>query len=276
MAGRNRIPREAYVDRRGFPSERPFVRGPPLPQPPPHPVLLEEELEMQHAEMRRLLGDNRRLIEDRMALQQELGAAKEELRRMNLVTGEIRAEQEMRSRELIEKGLKLEADLRATEPLKSEVVKLQAEVKKLNNLKQELLGQVQTLKQDVTRLQHDNQQIPLLHNEIDGLRQELLRARAAVDFEKKGNIELMDQRQAMEKSLVSMAREVEKLRADLAAADSRPWGAGGPYGMKFSTPDGGFPTPYGDGYGVSVGAPDKRPTYGSGHASWEKSRIPRR
>lgn len=30
----------------------------------------------------------------------------------------------------------------------------------------------------------------------------------------------------MEKNLVSMAREVEKLRAELASVDSRPWGAG--------------------------------------------------
>ena len=30
----------------------------------------------------------------------------------------------------------------------------------------------------------------------------------------------------MEKNLVSMAREVEKLRAELANVDSRPWGAG--------------------------------------------------
>lgn len=36
----------------------------------------------------------------------------------------------------------------------------------------------------------------------------------------------MEQRQTMEKNLVSMAREVEKLRAELANADSRPWGAG--------------------------------------------------
>lgn len=37
----------------------------------------------------------------------------------------------------------------------------------------------------------------------------------------------MEQRQAMEKNLVSMAREVEKLRAELAnGGDGRPWGAG--------------------------------------------------
>lgn len=36
----------------------------------------------------------------------------------------------------------------------------------------------------------------------------------------------MEQRQAMEKNLVAMAREVEKLRAELARIDGRPWAAG--------------------------------------------------
>ncbi|XP_022715133.1 protein FLX-like 3 [Durio zibethinus] len=277
MAGRNRIPREAFNDRRGFPPERPFLRGPPLPQPPPHPVLLEEELEMQHVEIRRLLTDNRRLVEDRMAIQQELAAAKEEIHRLNLVIGEIRAEQELHSRGLIEKGLKLEADLRATEPLKKEAVQLRAEVQKLNNVKQELTGQVQTIKQDVARLQADNQQIPILRAEIDGLHQELMHARTAIDFEKKANIELMEQRQAMEKNMVSMAREVEKLRAELANVDGRPWAAApvGPYGMKFNSSEGAFPAPY-EGYVAHLGVADKGPFYGPGPASWEKPRMTRR
>ncbi|XP_022721517.1 protein FLX-like 3 isoform X2 [Durio zibethinus] len=227
MAGRNRISREVFNDRRGFPPERPFLRGPPLPQPPPHPVLLEEEIEIQHAEFRRLLTDNRRLVEDRMAINQELAAAKEEIHRWNHVIGEIRAEQELHSRGLIEKGLKLEVDLRATEPLKKEAVQLRAEVQTLNTVKQELTGQVQTLKQDVARLQADNQQIPIIRAEIDGLHQELMHVRTAIDYEKKANIELMEQRQAMETSMVTMAREVEKLRAALACLDGRPWAAKG-------------------------------------------------
>ena len=51
-------------------------------------------------------------------------------------------------------------------------------------------------------------------------------SRTMVDYEKKANIEFMEQRQSMEKNLVSMAREVEKLRAELASADGRHWGAG--------------------------------------------------
>ncbi|XP_030972929.1 protein FLX-like 3 [Quercus lobata] len=279
MAGRNRGPREAFNDRRGYPPEGPFIRGPPMPRPPPHPALLEEELEMQHTEIRRLLGDNRRLVEDRMALHRELGATKEELHRMNLIIADIRAEQEMRSRELREKTMKLEADLRATEPLKNEAVQLRSEVQKLNSLRQELSGKVQSLTQDLSKLQADNQHIPHLRVEIDGLHQEVMHTRAALDYEKKANIELMEQRQTMEKNLVSMAREVEKLRAELSNADSRPWGAGGPYGMKFSSSDGVFPNPYGDGYGAHLGAADKGPLYGPGPAAWggpEKPRMTRR
>ncbi|KAL6972726.1 hypothetical protein U1Q18_026899 [Sarracenia purpurea var. burkii] len=280
MSGRNRIPRDSFDNRHGYRQEGPIVRG-PLPRPmPPHPVFLEEELEMQHVEIQRLLGENRRLVEDRMALQRELGAAKEEIHHMNLAIADIRADQEMHSRELIERGLKLEGDLRASEPLKNEVVQLRAEVKMLNTTRQDLAGQIQNLTQDLANLQADNKQIPLLRSELDGLHQELMRARTAIDYEKKANIELMEQRQAMENNLVSMAHEVEKLRAERASADGRSWASsGGPYGMKFSSPERGFPAPYGDGYGAHPGAADKGPLYGSGSASWgglEKPRMTRR
>lgn len=277
MAGRHRIPREAMNDRRGYLLEGPYARGPPMPRQLPHPAMLEEELEMQHAEIRRLLADNRRLVEDRMALQLDLGAAKEEIHRMNVAFSDIRAEEELQSRELFEKARKLEADLRATEPLKNDAKQLRAEVQKLNGIRKELSTQVQTLTQDLAKLQSDNQQIPMLKSEIDGLHQELVHARNAIDYEKKANIELMEQRQAMEKNLVAMAREVEKLRAELARIDGRPWAAAGQYGMSFSSPDGGFPPPYGDGYGMHMGMPDKGPMYGPGPgpASWGGSEKPR-
>ncbi|KAJ6807812.1 protein FLX-like 3 isoform X1 [Iris pallida] len=276
MAGRGRMPRQSFDDgRRDYP-EGPFVRG-HAPRPS-HPALYEEELEVQHHEIRRLLADNRRLAEDRMAFQQELVAAKEELHRMRLVIGDIRAEKEAHTRELIENGLKLEADLRATEPLRKDVIELRAEVQKLNAMRQDLAGQVQNLTKDLTRAQSDNQQIPVLRTEIDGLRQELMRARTAFEYEKKGNVELMEQRQAMEKNLVSMAREVEKLRAG-GNTDGRPWAVGGSYGMNLGSPDAAYPSSYGDGYGLHPGASDKAPAYGAGSGSWgasEKFRLGRR
>ncbi|XP_020590033.1 LOW QUALITY PROTEIN: protein FLX-like 3 [Phalaenopsis equestris] len=279
MAGRGRLPRQPFDDgRRGYPgiAEGPFPRG-HVPRPL-HPAAYEEELEVQHHEIRRLVGDNRRLVEDRILSQQELGAAKEEIHRLNLIIADIRAEKDAHSSKLIEKGLKLEADLRATEPLRNEVILLRAEVQKLNVIRQDLNEQVKVLTQDLKMAKAEHQQIPALKSEIDGLRQELMRARAAIDYEKKGNAELLDQRQAMEKNLVSMAREVEKLRADLANSDGRPWGVGGAYGMKHGSPEAPFAPPYGEGYGVNLGGAEKAPLYGAGAGAWgayDKSRFGR-
>ncbi|XXG41279.1 hypothetical protein AAC387_Pa01g1775 [Persea americana] len=280
MAGRNQMPRYVIDDRRGYPNMPegpPLIRGPGLR--PPHPALLEEELEIQHGEIRRLLAENRRLAEDRLGLHRELGMAKEEFHRMNIVLADVRAEKEAHSRELIEKGLKLEADLRATEPLRNEVVQLRAETQKLSTMRQDLTVQIQNLSQEIAKLRADNQQIPHMRTEIDGLSQELMRARTAFEFEKKANTELLEQRQAMEKNLVSMAREVEKLRADLSSVDARPWGAGGPLGMKFGSPEGAFPASYGDGYGLHSVGLDKSPLYGAGSGSlgaYDKARFGRR
>ncbi|KAK6125106.1 hypothetical protein DH2020_016236 [Rehmannia glutinosa] len=279
MARRNRVPHEGFDHRHGYLLEQPAARGPLARPMPPHPALLEEELEIRHVELRRLLGENRRLVEDRIALERELTAAKEELRRMNLAIADMRAEQELQSRELIERSRKLEADLRATEPLKNEAAQLRAEIQRLNAMRQDLSGQVQALSQDLAKLRADNQQIPVLRSEIDGLHQELLRARTAIDYEKNANIELMEQRQAMEKNMVSMAREVEKLRSELANSGARAWSAGGPYGVSFSNPDANYPSPYGDGYGIHQGALDKGSSYGSSSAPWgglEKPRMSRR
>ncbi|XP_042501496.1 protein FLX-like 3 [Macadamia integrifolia] len=276
MAGRNHMPRLPLTDgQHVFPPEGPFVRG--MLPPPPHPALLEEELEMQHIEMRRLLAENRRLAEDHIILQQELGFAKEELHRMNIAIADIHAAREAHSRELIEKGLKLEADLRATEPLKNEVLQLRMEVQRLDSSKKDLDAQAQNLTKDLARLQTDNKHIPTLRQEIDALHQELMHARTAIEYEKKANFELMEQRQAMENNLVSMAREVEKLRADLASVDGRPWAAAqdGAYGMKLNSTDGGFPSAYGNRFGAYLGVADKGHLYEAGSGSWGPESHPR-
>lgn len=45
--------------------------------------------------------------------------------------------------------------------------------------------------------------------------------RAAIEYEKKGYAENYEQGQVMEKNLISIAREVEKLRAEVANAEKR-------------------------------------------------------
>lgn len=45
--------------------------------------------------------------------------------------------------------------------------------------------------------------------------------RRVYEYEKKGNEELVEQTRAMEKNLIAMAREIEKLRAEQESADRR-------------------------------------------------------
>eukprot|EP00262_Sarcandra_glabra_P018038 TRINITY_DN637_c0_g1_i2.p1 TRINITY_DN637_c0_g1~~TRINITY_DN637_c0_g1_i2.p1 ORF type:complete len:298 (-),score=71.57 TRINITY_DN637_c0_g1_i2:169-960(-) len=240
---------------------------------PLHPAALEEELEIQRMEIRRLLAENQHVVEDQIALQRALAAAKDEMQNLGQIIPKLRAEKDAQARDLIERGLKLEAELRATEPLKAELLQLRAEAQKLNSLRQEMSAQVQNLTQDMTRLQAENQQIPAMKADVDGLRQELVRARTAFEYEKKANTEQIEQRQVMEKNLVSMAREIEKLRAEHMTMEKRPRGPDiGGYSLFKGSSELGYTSSLGESYGGEKGL------YGSGSwaAAYEKRALPRR
>ncbi|KAM0983592.1 hypothetical protein FF1_011188 [Malus domestica] len=259
MSGRNRVSRHSNGYQGYHDDPRPVMnRGPGSLSI--HLAALEEQLAVQHREMQRIIAENRLVIDDNTLLQRQLADAKDEIHRLGQAIPKIRAEKEAQSRELIERGLKLEADLHATEPLKAEVVQLRAEVHKLNNLRQELSSQVQGLTQDVTRLQVENRQLIAMGADIDGMRNELVETRRAYEFERKANEEQVEQKQAMEKNLVSMAREIEKLRAEQLNADRRARGlGGGGYGMMNGSPEMRYSgRPYRNGYSTGWGPYDKR------------------
>ncbi|ERM97618.1 hypothetical protein AMTR_s00173p00069210, partial [Amborella trichopoda] len=250
MAGRHRMPCHLVNNGGGPRGFNPNMHEglPPIARGPlrPHLISIEEELEVQHQEIRRLVQENHYLGEDNHLLERELTAAKEEIHVLSQVVPKLRAEKEMQTRDLIQKGLKLEADLRKMEPLKGEVIQLHAEAGKLNASRQEMNARVQALSGDLARIQVENQQVPMLRAELNGLRQELVRARTAFEYEKAENVELMEQSQATEKNLVSMAHEVEKLQAEHDNVKKRPWAPGGGYRVMKGSPDRGFPGAYGD------------------------------
>lgn len=266
MAGRNRIPRQ--IDNvRGYREDpRPIVRrgqGPLLP----HPAVLEEELEIQHRDMQKILSENRHLMDENVFLQRELAALKDEIHRLGQVLPSARADKEAHTRELMERGLKLEAELCSVEPLRAEVIQLREEAQKLNTVRQELSSQVQNLTKDINRAKADNQQLATMKADIEGMRKELIEARRIFESEKKENEELVEQNLSMEKNLVSMAREIEKLRAGQIGAERR------------------VRAPGVGGYGMLNGSPEMRyrgnDTYGDPHGGrawgpYEKRRPPRR
>jgi DNA repair exonuclease SbcCD ATPase subunit len=80
-------------------------------------------------------------------------------------------------RSLLEKSANLESELRATEPLKTDILQARSDCQKLHQHSQELGVQVRTLTAELQRARQDVQLIPNLRNEIDTLRAELQRAR---------------------------------------------------------------------------------------------------
>ncbi|KAI7749479.1 hypothetical protein M8C21_033066 [Ambrosia artemisiifolia] len=247
MSGRNRMPRG------GRDGPLPVVlRGPP----PPHPAVLEEELELQHHDIQRIMAENGHVVEENVILQRELTAVKDEIHRLGQIIPKLHADREARSRDLVDRGRKLEAELRDAEPLRKDVSHLRNEAQKLNSLRQDLSNQVQTLTKDASRLRAENEQVMAIKTDIDGMHKDLAEMRRDYEMLKKTNEEQLIQKEAMEKNLISMAREIEKLRGEQMRARGP---GGGGYGMLSGSPDMRYPGGgYGDVYGGGWGSYDHR------------------
>jgi uncharacterized protein (DUF3084 family) len=131
----------------------------------------------QHEELQRLAMDNQRLGATNVALREELAGTQQELQRMHAQMSSIQGDKEQQVRGLIEKTTKMEAELQSVETLKGELQQAQDDAQTLMSMRQELTCQVQQLTAELQRAHAEVQQVPALHAEMDGLRQELHRAR---------------------------------------------------------------------------------------------------
>ncbi|XP_066357717.1 protein FLX-like 3 [Miscanthus floridulus] len=262
-------------DRRAYPEihEGPRMRA----APHPHPAVLEDELELQEVELRRLLAHNRALAEEREVLSREIQAGKDEVRHLNMIIADISTEKESYISKLVDKRRKLEAELGASEHLRDEVRQLRGEIDKLITTRKKLSAEAAYLMEELNREQSIQQQLPMLKTELDGLQQELIRVRTACGLEQKGNLELLEQRKAMEKNLLSMAQEIEQMRGELAKFEVRPWVTGGTYGMQMGSPEVTFTkNPYEDSYNINAGVSEKGPLHPPESGSWgtyDKNRL---
>ena len=144
---------------------------------PPHPAIIEERLAAQLQEIQGLLADNQRLAATHVALKQELEAGQHELQGMAHFADWLRVEKDAQMREMYEKSIRLEVDLRGVEAMQAELVKVNADIKQLKAVRQDLTGQVQVMNQDLVRFTGELQQAPALKVEIENVKQELQHAR---------------------------------------------------------------------------------------------------
>ncbi|GKV16873.1 hypothetical protein SLEP1_g27445 [Rubroshorea leprosula] len=236
----------------------------PTPGPFPHldillpPEIMEQKLAAQHVEMQGLATENQRLAASHETLRQELAAAQHELQILHAQIGAVKSEREQQMRNLKDKIAKMEADLKAAEPVKLELQQAHTEAQNLVLARDELMSKIHQLGQDLQRVHVDVQQIPALMTELESLRQEYHHYRATYDYDKKVYNDHLESLQVMEKNYMTMVREVEKLRAELTnasivagnnenEASARPMGHG-PFEDSYGVHQGHAPLP-----GVAAG-----------------------
>ncbi|KAJ8647622.1 hypothetical protein MRB53_000645 [Persea americana] len=222
MAGRNPKPPH-ILNLRDY--KPPILPHPSLlqnPNPLPHPSqILEDRLAAQHHELQTLLLDNQRLAATHVALKQELSAADLELRRVSSVATDLKADRDARIRDIYEQSLELEAELRSLNAAAEELELVRSDIQKLSAARRELSLQLQAVTADLANAHSELQHVPDIQAELEGMQKEIQRGRAAVEYEKKARADNLEQSEAMEKSMISMAQEIEKLRVELANAEKR-------------------------------------------------------
>ncbi|KAL2472732.1 Protein FLX-like 1 [Forsythia ovata] len=226
---------------------------------PPHPAIIEERLAVQHDEIQGLLVDNQGLAATHVALRQELEVAKHELQRADKFARSLHVEKDLQTRELFEKSVKMEDEIRAVDGMRAEFMQVCGDIKELTAARQDLNAQVQLMTQDLARVTSDLQQVPAIKAEIEGLSHELERARAVVEYEEKGFSENFEHGKLMENKLISMARELEKLRAEMDNAEKKAHASaavrnpGVNYSGNYANPGSGYRgNPYPVGYSINA------------------------
>lgn len=234
----------------------------PLEPLPPH-ELLERKMAAQAAEIETLLRENQKLAATHAGMREEIVANQQEMQRIKSHVGSVRAESDIQVRGLLEKIRKMEDDIHAGEMVKKELQQAHKEAQSLFARRQELTGELQILTEELQKASANDKSLPELLTDLDVLRQEHQKLRAAFEREKGLNTEQVEQMRAMEKNLISLAREVEKLRGDVMNAEKGEH-AGNTYGGTYGSPGTLYPSAsQGIGYGHGGGYPNA----GFGHGS---------
>ncbi|XP_016472430.1 protein FLX-like 4 [Nicotiana tabacum] len=223
--------------------------------PLPPPELRDNRLAARAAELEQLAGDNHRLAATYVALKQDLAAAQREVEKLKEHIRSSQTESDIQIRLLLDKIAKMEVELRAGESARKDVQEAHLEARSLVTANMELSGKIHQAMQELERARADIKKLPEMHAELDTLRKEHQKLRKTFEYEKGSNIEKVEQMKLMEKDLIAMAKEVERLRAEVLNAEKRAQGFD-PYARPYMNSDPMYPappmhgTPHVDGYQI--------------------------
>ncbi|XP_047071499.1 protein FLX-like 1 [Lolium rigidum] len=250
----------------------------PIPRggPAPHPAVaaLEERIISRDVDIQDLLVDNQRFAATHVALQQQLISAQHELRAVSLAGNKARCEREDEVCAIAGQAARIEAEALAIAAARAEVDQVHADVRVLAGSRTELMERVRVLREQVGRAQSEAAKAENVRMQIETMRREIQKGRAAVEFEKKAHADNLQQSKAMEKNMIAVASEIEKLRGDLVNAEKRSTAV--TTAPAVANP--GYAAPYGSTdatYGTAYGNPEAAyaATYGSAEATYAATYV---
>ncbi|MCL7037919.1 hypothetical protein MKW94_007397 [Papaver nudicaule] len=213
----------------------------------PHPALIEEQLHHQRREIQNLLLDNQRLAATHVALKQELSASNEEIRHVSSVASQVKADRDIEIRELYQRSLKLESEVLSIGKFKAELAQAKSDIQKLSVNKSELTSKLESINGDLIRAKQERDETKSVESDIDAMRIEVQKGRAAIEYEKKAHAENLEHKQLLEKNMNELTKAMEKLRKELADAEKRAQAANEANASVAVAPDPG--PAYAGGYG---------------------------
>ncbi|CAO2042694.1 unnamed protein product [Urochloa humidicola] len=185
--------------------------------------MLESKLAMQTAEIEKLIKENQRLATSHMVLRQDIVDTEKEMQLIRTHLGEVQSETDLHIRDLLERIRLMEADIQSGDTVKKELHQVHMEAKRLIAERQMLNLEIENANNEIQKLSAsvDNKSLPELLAELDGLRKEHHSLRSQFEFEKNTNVKQVEQMRTMEMNLITMTKQAEKLRADVANAERR-------------------------------------------------------
>uniref|UniRef100_A0ACD5XAB2 Uncharacterized protein n=1 Tax=Avena sativa TaxID=4498 RepID=A0ACD5XAB2_AVESA len=242
--------------------------------PAPHPAVaaLEERIFERDRDIQDLLVDNQRFAATHVALQQQLISAQHELRAVSYAGNKARAEREEEVFAVADQAARIEAEARTVAGARAEVDQVHADVRVLAGARTELMDRLRVLREQLGRTQSESAKAENVRTQIETMRREIQKGRAAVEFEKKAHADNLQQSKAMEKNMIAVASEIEKLRGDLVNAEKRATAVT----AAAAVANPGYAAPYGSSeatYASTYGNPEAAyaATYGSAEPTYAYS-----
>ncbi|KAL1825734.1 hypothetical protein ACET3Z_012512 [Daucus carota] len=191
---------------------------PPHPHHRPDPLHVAEIAGLQRLKIQDLLVDNQRLAATHVALKQEVALSHQERRHLSAALSSVKQDSDAHVRELLEKAMQLEVEVRGVREREAEWARVREDLRKMEEDRRELVANLSELEAKKRQARGEVMEVERVHEEKEVTRREILKGRAALEYEKKMHAVNDEITQILDEKIRSMEREIPILMAEVANA----------------------------------------------------------